>query len=171
MKAVRFDLTIPRYLVGLTLGKLFSSTLWNGLSCTALREIPEPIPPGSNWVKVKTRYGGICGSDLATIRLHTSPYYTLFSSFPKTLGHENVGTLISLPEDPGPWQVGDRVVVEPLLWCAPRGFTHTVFTARKEKLTVANGSLRENWHQEFKQAMQVVHARGQTRTLNIVFEF
>ena len=41
---------------------------------------------------------------------------------PLTLGHENVGYLSEIGGAVRGWQVGDRVVVEPLLWCRPRGF-------------------------------------------------
>ena len=112
MKAIRFNASVPRYLTGRALGRLSTGALYSGLSCTALKEVPEPEPPAPGWVKVKTRYGGICGTDLSTVHLHTSPYYTPLSSFPCTLGHEGVGY------DP----VGERVVLEPLLWCRPRGF-------------------------------------------------
>ncbi len=123
MKAVRFDLAIPRYAAGMALGKIYPPILWSGLSCTYFDEVPEPPLPTPAWVRVRTRLGGICGTDTGTIKLHTSPYYSPFSSFPFTLGHENVGTLAD----------GGRVVVEPLLWCGPRGFTeYCEFCARGE---------------------------------------
>jgi threonine dehydrogenase-like Zn-dependent dehydrogenase len=133
MKAVEFNLTIPRYALGLTLGKLFPTFLWNGLSCTALQEIPEPELLGPDWVKIQTRYGGICGSDIGTVFLDSSPYYTPFSSFPFVFGHENAGQIAALGTEVAGWQVGDRVVVEPMLWCAPRGFTELcTFCSRGE---------------------------------------
>ncbi len=92
MKAVRFNVTLPRYALGLVLGKYFPRLLWSGLSCTSLEEVPEPELPGEDWVLVKTRYGGICGSDTGTIHLHTSPYYEPLNSFPYTFGHENTGS-------------------------------------------------------------------------------
>jgi threonine dehydrogenase-like Zn-dependent dehydrogenase len=122
MKAIQFDAAIPRYALGLALGKVLPGILWSGLSCTYAADIPEPSLPTPEWLKIKTRYGGICGSDLGTIHLHTSPYYSPFSSFPFTLGHENTGVIAEVGAEAGDWQVGERVVVEPLLWCRPRGF-------------------------------------------------
>jgi threonine dehydrogenase-like Zn-dependent dehydrogenase len=84
--------------------------------------VAEPELIGPDWVKVKTRLGGICGTDLGTITLHTSPYYSPFSDFPFTFGHENVGTLVELGAGVEGFKQGQRVVVEPTLWCAPRGF-------------------------------------------------
>jgi threonine dehydrogenase-like Zn-dependent dehydrogenase len=122
MKAVQFNFTYARYGLGLALGKVFPPVLWNGLSCTGLREVDEPELPGDDWVRVKTLMSGVCGTDLGAIHLHTSPYYSPFSSFPFTLGHENVGELLEIGNAVKGWKVGDRVVVEPTLWCAPRGF-------------------------------------------------
>lgn len=122
MKAVRFNVTLPRYALGLALGKYFPRLLWSGLSCTSLDEVPEPELPGEDWVLVKTRYGGICGSDTGTIHLHTSPYFEPLNSFPYTFGHENTGTIAQTGPQVQNWQVGERVVVEPTLWCEPRGF-------------------------------------------------
>ncbi len=123
MQAVRFFLTLPRYILGRSVGRFYKPVLWNGLSCTYFDDVPEPDLPGPEWVRVKTRYGGICGSDLGAIHLNVSPYYSPFSSYPFTFGHENVGYLSELGEAIQGWEVGERVVVEPTLWCRPRGFT------------------------------------------------
>ncbi len=92
----------------------------NGLT---LREIPDWPLPGGDWVRVRTRLGGICGSDVAILAQKQPPNSILqeFSSMPFVLGHENV----SVVEEVGPavdesW-VGRRVCVEPTLSCGPRG--------------------------------------------------
>lgn len=122
MKAVRFHPTIPRYAAGLSLGKLSNSILWSGLSCTSYDEVPDLELPGDEWVIIKTRYGGICGSDMSAIHLSGSPYFTPFMSFPYTFGHENVGRIARLGRNVAGFEGGDRIVVEPTLWCRPRGF-------------------------------------------------
>ncbi len=122
MKAIRFDATIPKYAAGLALSKVRPSLLWSGRTCTSHEDVPLPALPGPDWVRIKTRLGGICGSDLSVIHLHTSPYYSALTSFPYTLGHENVGLISELGPAVEGWQPGQRVVVEPTLWCAPRGF-------------------------------------------------
>ncbi len=123
MKIVEFNATIPRYAVGLTLGGCIPSVLWNGMSCTALREADPPALPAEDWLRVRTRYGGICGSDLSAIYLRVSPYWSPLYSFPHVLGHENVGRIAEVGSAAGDWQPGERVVVEPINWCRPRGFT------------------------------------------------
>lgn len=97
--------------------------MWSGLLNTRLAEVPEVPLPNDEWVRIKTRYGGICGSDTGIIHLQTSEYYTALTTTPLTLGHENVGYISELGARVEGWKVGERVVVEPLLWCAPRGFT------------------------------------------------
>ena len=122
MKAVQFNFSYPRYALGLALGRFFPSLLWNGLATTSMREVDPPELPGPDWVRLQTRLGGICGTDLGTIYLHTSPYYTTVTSFPYTFGHENVGTISEIGQEIDGWKMGQRVVVEPTLWCAPRGY-------------------------------------------------
>ncbi len=122
MKAVQFTFSYPRYALGLALGHWFPSVLWSGASCTVMREVPEPSLPGPEWVKVKTRLAGVCGTDLGAIYLKTSPYYSPYSSFPFTFGHENVGTLAEIGTNVKGWELGQRVVVNPILSCATRGF-------------------------------------------------
>ena len=123
MKAVQFTFSFPRYGLGLALGHWFPSVLWSGLSCTVMREVPEPKLPGPDWVKVQTILGGICGTDLGSIYLKTSPYYSPFSSFPFTFGHENVGTIMEMGKEIKGWKIGQRVVVNPILGCETRGFS------------------------------------------------
>jgi threonine dehydrogenase-like Zn-dependent dehydrogenase len=133
MDAIRFNLTIPRYLVGRSLGRVFPSILWNGLTCTAFQQVSELDLLGPDWVKIRTRYGGICGSDLSAIYLTASPYYEPFSSPEFTFGHENVGRIVEVGAAIEGWGVGERVVVEPTLWCEPRGFQDLCsFCARGE---------------------------------------
>ncbi len=122
MKAVQFNFTYPRYALGLALGRFLPSLLWSGLSTTSLQDVAPPELPGPDWLRIETHLGGICGTDLGNIYLHTSPYYSPFGSYPFTFGHENVGTISELGSQVKGWNVGDRVVAEPTLWCAPRGF-------------------------------------------------
>jgi L-iditol 2-dehydrogenase len=125
MKAIRFHAAIPRYATGLVLARVSRPLLWRGRACTVYEDIPPPKLPGPAWVRVHTRLGGICGSDLSAIHLRASLYYTAYTSFPYTFGHENIGTLAEVGAEARDWQVGERVVVEPTLWCAPRGFARS----------------------------------------------
>jgi L-iditol 2-dehydrogenase len=90
-------------------------------ACTRLGETAPPELPGDEWVRIRTRMGGICGSDLGIVTLSASPSTSPFSSFPFTPGHENVGTIAEVGRAVKGWSAGERVVVNPLLSCVPRG--------------------------------------------------
>lgn len=77
--------------------------------------IDPPELPAPGWHRVHTHLAGICGSDLATVEGHVSPYFDDWVSFPFVPGHEVVGH-IDTPDGPR------RVVIEPVLGHAARGF-------------------------------------------------
>jgi len=120
VKALQFTGSLPSYAVTLGLGRLRRSAYWGPLSCLAYREVPEPVLPGPDWAIIRTRYGGICGSDIHLILLQTSPTVSAFTSFPFTIGHENVGHLAEVGENVR-LRPGQRVVADLLLPCAVRG--------------------------------------------------
>lgn len=122
MKAIQFNFGVRRYVLSLLLGKLYEPFFWSPWSCTSYREIEEPRLPTPEWVKIQTRYGGICGSDQHLVHLIGSPTLSALGSFPFTPGHENVGTIVQVGDQVEGYSVGDRVVAEPTLWCRPRGF-------------------------------------------------
>ena len=121
MKAIRFAAPIPTYLATLAAGRLSRRFLIGPHACTTFGEVAEPVLPNGRWVRVRTRLGGICGSDLAVIALKASPSTSPFSSFPFVLGHENVGEVIEVGREVKAVRPGDRVVANPLLCCEPRG--------------------------------------------------
>ena len=80
------------------------------------REIPDVRLPGDDWVLIKTRLCGICGSDykqIFAIGNWDNPMTALIS-FPQVLGHEVVGII----ERVGP-AVTDRRPGE--AWCSIPG--------------------------------------------------
>lgn len=90
-----------------------------------LKTIDDPRPLGPDWMVLRTRMTGICGSDSKQVLMDfegagDSPM-TAFISFPQVLGHEVVATV----EETGPavegYDVGQRVVLNPWLSCGPRG--------------------------------------------------
>jgi threonine dehydrogenase-like Zn-dependent dehydrogenase len=121
MKALQFVNSIPRYALTKAVGTVYRRAFWGRAACLRYQDVPEPQLPGEEWVKIRTRYGGICGSDLNLISLHDSPSVSPFASFPFTIGHENVGTVAEVGSAVEGVEVGDRVVVDPLLPCEPRG--------------------------------------------------
>lgn len=77
-----------------------------------LVDADPPDLPGPGWHRVSPLLAGICGSDLATVDGRSARYFEDWVSFPFVPGHEVVGTL----ED------GARIVLEPVLGHAARGF-------------------------------------------------
>jgi L-iditol 2-dehydrogenase len=123
MKALQFNVSVPRYVAGKVLGSLYTPLYWSGLSCLRYGDVAEPALPGADWVRIKTRYGGICGSDWGLIHLHDSLYLSPFGSQQFILGHENLGTIVEVGPQVEGWSVGERVIAELMLPCATRGFS------------------------------------------------
>lgn len=73
------------------------------------REIPTPQP---GEVLIQTRANGICGSDLHYFH-GTHPY----RKYPMYPGHEGTGRVAALGEGVAGFDVGDTVVIEPLIPC------------------------------------------------------
>jgi threonine dehydrogenase-like Zn-dependent dehydrogenase len=121
MKAIQFVAIVPRYVFVMAVGRIHRPASYGPLSCVQYRELPEPRLPGPQWVKVKTRYGGICASDVGMILAKDSPSLSPFGSKRFTIGHENMGTLVEVGEQVEGFSVGDRVVADPVLACAARG--------------------------------------------------
>ncbi|KAL9038466.1 MAG: hypothetical protein Q9214_005269 [Letrouitia sp. 1 TL-2023] len=76
---------------------------------------------GKNQVKVKPAYVGICGTDLheyiggANI-IPTTPHPITSEKVPLTLGHEFSGVIEEVGEDVSDINIGDRVVVQPIIY-------------------------------------------------------
>ena len=78
----------------------------------ALVELEKPVPgPGEALIRIKT--AGICGSDIGAFRGTNS-----LVSYPRVIGHELAGIIESIPEDnPKGFKMGDKVIVDPYLYC------------------------------------------------------
>ena len=121
MKAITFNLSIPRYLLGKSLGGLTSAVTYGALSGLKLRDLPEPVLPGPKWVRLEVLAAGICGTDISTLTFAGSPLMEPFASFPAVLGHEILGKVLEVGPAVRNVEVGQRVAVEPLLSCEIRG--------------------------------------------------
>ncbi|HEX5614699.1 MAG TPA: zinc-binding dehydrogenase [Acidimicrobiia bacterium] len=94
----------------------------------ALQDLADPEPLGPDWVVLRTRLTGICGSDSKQVFMDTGGdtsdfSMTAFISFPQVLGHEVVGTVERVGPDARGVEPGQRVVLQCWLSCAPRGIT------------------------------------------------
>lgn len=141
MKGIIFDGDIKKYVGTFALGKLNKKLSYGGLTCTAYKEdIKEPELPGEDWVKIKTAFGGICGSDLNLVYLHDSPSASPFVSFPFVIGHENMGTVVQKGKDVKDFELGDRIIADPILSCKVRGIENECGSCKS-----GNGALCSNF--------------------------
>ncbi|MHB8996226.1 MAG: zinc-dependent alcohol dehydrogenase [Armatimonadota bacterium] len=85
------------------------AAFFEGLRRLQLREVPAPEPCQGE-VVVDIRASGICGSDLHQFEARwEQPQFVP--------GHEIAGVIDSVGEGVCDWQPGDRVCVEPFLYC------------------------------------------------------
>jgi threonine dehydrogenase-like Zn-dependent dehydrogenase len=122
-----YERSIWRYLLAKGLNRLRPRTFFARLAPLRLRRI-EFKPPGPDWVLVRPRLCGICGSDLRLLKGAESFLLEPYASLPAVLGHEVVGEVLEAPPESG-WRSGERVVVEPVLPCAARGLPPCRFCA------------------------------------------
>lgn len=122
MRAVTFDVSVPRFILARAFGRFTRSVTIGALSGLKLTDVPEPTLPGPHWVRLRVLLGGICGTDLGNLAFSSSPAMEPFGSFPAVLGHE----VVAVVDEVGPAvtrvEVGDRVVMDPMIHCAARGY-------------------------------------------------
>lgn len=78
------------------------------------KDLEEPKINNQLNVKIKVLYCGICGSDIHKL-LFEKPNEDYVKT--KVLGHEITGVVVEKMENVSKIQVGDIVVIEPLLYC------------------------------------------------------
>jgi hypothetical protein len=74
MKALLFNVNVPKFLIIQALRPISGSFCYRGpFSTVKLVDMPEPTLPSPEWVKLKTRLCGVCGSDINLLFLRDSP--------------------------------------------------------------------------------------------------
>jgi threonine dehydrogenase-like Zn-dependent dehydrogenase len=123
VQALVSTVNVPRQVATILLGRMSRRWYFGPFSTTQLKQIPDPVPPADDWLVLKTRICGICGSDYKQLFLNgnmDNPM-TAIISFPQVLGHEVVGTIDRIGPGVRQRQIGERVVLNPWLSCGPRG--------------------------------------------------
>lgn len=123
MKALRYDRDPVRFGAARLAGSLRPGT-GARFGPLALADVDRPDLPGDDWVRVRPRLAGICGSDLATIDARSSRWFEPIVSFPFVPGHE----VVADADD------GRRVVLEPVLGCVSRGISPTCAACAEGRL-------------------------------------
>jgi threonine dehydrogenase-like Zn-dependent dehydrogenase len=93
-----------------------------------LVELDDPAFLRPDWVVIRPRLTGICGSDAKQVFMDwgdMSPDNPMidFTSFPHVLGHEVVADVVALGPEAEGVEVGERVLLDPWLGCVPRGIS------------------------------------------------
>jgi threonine dehydrogenase-like Zn-dependent dehydrogenase len=123
MQALAFRFSLARFAFARLFGTLTPRAYLSFGGPTRLEQVPEPTLLGDDWTVVRTALCGVCGSDVKQVFLNgnfDNPLTALIS-FPQVLGHEAVGVVERVASGVKARQVGERVVLDPWLWCVPRG--------------------------------------------------
>jgi threonine dehydrogenase-like Zn-dependent dehydrogenase len=151
MKALVFENSWLRLAATKLLSLFTPSAFVGALSPMQLRDIPEPRLPADDWVVIRTRLCGLCGSDYKQVFLNggiDNPM-TAMISFPQVLGHEVVGVIDQIGPRVTGLEIGQRVVLNPWLSCAPRGLPLCEWCLRGDLAQCANfrnGALEPGIH-------------------------
>lgn len=94
------------------------AAVWHGIKDLRVEEVNEP-KVASNQIKVKVEWAGICGSDLHAYLhgLSMNAHPITGEKPPFALGHEFSGTIVEVGEGITRHQIGERVAIEPLIYC------------------------------------------------------
>jgi threonine dehydrogenase-like Zn-dependent dehydrogenase len=101
-----------------------------GLSHLELGEVPTPDLPGEDWVVIKSKIAGICGSDLGFLQGKPMPAAEPYFQLPVIPGHELFGEVAAVGKRVKDLHIGQRVSVDPSLGCKERGFTKPCLQCR-----------------------------------------
>ncbi|HLX57084.1 MAG TPA: zinc-binding dehydrogenase, partial [Ktedonobacteraceae bacterium] len=109
------EISPGRVFITRALGRFWRGAYFSSFSPLQVRNVPRQQLPARNWVRVRNRLAGICGSDLHLI--HADGDFRLaLAALPahKRLypGHEVVGEVIEVGEDVTQVGVGDRVALQ-----------------------------------------------------------
>ena len=124
MRALVFDTSVPRLGAGFLYTRLTGRPACRCGGPLRFIDVPERELPGPDWARVRTRLGGICGSDLHMLHLDVSAKSAHFANRepggrqPGFPGHETVGEVVEAGPSASRLRVGQRVVMVPGISCA-----------------------------------------------------
>lgn len=121
MKALTADFSLTREVWGRVKSRLVGPSNSNGAISLSLQEVPDPALLTPQWIRVRTITSGISDLDEGIIFNGNPSGFGTFVSFPFVPGNENMGIVIETGPEVNGVEIGDRVVVNPLLSCEPRG--------------------------------------------------
>jgi threonine dehydrogenase-like Zn-dependent dehydrogenase len=122
VQALVFEQSTPRIALTWLLARATPRAYVARTAPLRLRKLPEPELPAPDWLLLRTRLAGVCGSDAKQVFLdgNLDNAMTALISFPQVLGHELVATIEAVGPAVRSRRVGERVVLNPWLSCATR---------------------------------------------------
>jgi threonine dehydrogenase-like Zn-dependent dehydrogenase len=144
MKALVFDYKLPRLALAKIAGIFNPRGYFNPWSFLRYTDIPDAPLLADDWVVIRTRSCGICGSDHKQVFLdgNVDNPMTAVISWPQVLGHEVVGTVEKVGPKVTRVRAGDRVALNPWLSCLPRGIDPPCPACREGKNTLCRNFTR-----------------------------
>ena len=123
MRALVADLSTARAAWTAAALRVRHDAAWRRGGVLRMEELPTPRLPGPGWVRMRPTAAGICGSDLKL--LHVTGFSPLLTAYNPNvravLGHEVAGVVEELAPGTRGVAEGDRVLLEPTLWCRHKG--------------------------------------------------
>jgi threonine dehydrogenase-like Zn-dependent dehydrogenase len=118
------ELSPRRVILTRALGWLWRNAYFSSLAPLQVQNVPREQLPGRDWVRVRNRLAGICGSDVQLIyadgdfRVAPAALPRHTRTYP---GHEVVGEVVEVGEDVTQVQVGERVALQYGRCCVTTG--------------------------------------------------
>lgn len=137
MKGILFEYKLLRLAIG-RIGGLFGLRGYlTKFGHIRYKDLPNPKLLADDWVVIRTKYCGICGSDHKQIFLdgNSDNPMTAIISWPQVLGHEVVGFIDKVGRGTN-LKTGDRVALNPWISCIPRGITPPCKACKEGKNTL-----------------------------------
>src|SRR2546427_2009881 len=109
------ELSPKRVILTQLLGRIWHGAYFSSFAPLQVQNLPRQPLLAANWVRVRNRLAGVCGSDLHMIyvdgdfRIAPAALPTHKHSYP---GHEVVGEVIEVGDEVQHLQVGDRVTLQ-----------------------------------------------------------
>ena len=118
------ELSPRRVILTQVLGRVWHGAYFSSFAPLQVQNLPRQTLPTPNWVRVRNRLAGICGSDLPLVyvdrdfRIAPAALPSNRHSHP---GHEVVGEVIEVGDEVQHLHVGDRVILQSGTNCITSG--------------------------------------------------